>query len=408
MGYTYSCGEGVVENPVEAARWMHLAANKGVANAQHYLAIVYGIGFGVALDKLEAIKWAKLAAAQGVEEAKKLLGDLLLKLDAAQIARLELADQLFWKRGRLTPKQFPDFIGQKRLKARLELAAAAAKGRGESIGHVLLIGRPGSGKTTLANILASTIGLRIRHANSLEIDNSANFTGLLTNLEINEVLFIDEIQRLQKSVVTLLCSAANDFKIDVALDRGEKARSVRVNLPRFSIIGAAPQKERVAPALLSCFSIIEELEDYTVEQLAEMARCFALALAIELDIDGAIQIARSADGTPFDVLNRMHHVRDFAHVNGDGTITHDVAVKALSMLDSNKQMPESAGVRDAIPSEVRREVWRRDQGQCVKCGSRINLEYDHIIPVSKGGSNTARNIELLCEICNRTKSDLIQ
>jgi 5-methylcytosine-specific restriction endonuclease McrA len=150
------------------------------------------------------------------------------------------------------------------------------------------------------------------------------------------------------------------------------------------------------------------MDDYSVDELTAIACRFAKSVRIKVDTDAASRIASSADGTPIDVLNRLQHVRDFAHVKGEKTITSEVANTALKMLASHDERQEASENRDAIPSAIRREVWRRDGGKCVKCGSRKNLEYDHIIPVSKGGSNTARNIELLCENCNRLKRDSIQ
>ena len=150
------------------------------------------------------------------------------------------------------------------------------------------------------------------------------------------------------------------------------------------------------------------MDEYSVDELTAIARRFAKSHNVEIDEDAAGRIARTADGTPLDVLNRLRHVRDFAHVKGNGKITVEITESALKMLASSGEKQVASESRDAIPSAVRREVWRRDEGKCKKCGSRKNLEYDHIIPVAEGGSNTARNIELLCEACNRAKSDLIQ
>ena len=160
--------------------------------------------------------------------------------------------------------------------------------------------------------------------------------------------------------------------------------------------------------MLSHFQIIETLDDYSGDELAAIAARFANSIEVAIDGDAAARLGRSADGTPLDVLNRLRHVRDFAHVKGNRKITLEVADAALKMLASSDEPENTQASRDAIPSAVRREVWRRDEGKCVKGGSRKNLEYDHIIPVAEGGSNTARNIELLCEACNRAKSDLIQ
>lgn len=309
---------------------------------------------------------------------------------------------------RQIPKQFSDFIGQNRVKARIELATAAAKRRGETLGHVLLIGSPGSGKATLAHIIAKEMGANLKSTNSIEIEKASDLAGVLTNLEDNEVLFIEEIDRLQKIVAEYLQPAMRDFKLDIIIDVGAGARSVRLNLPCFTLVGSTTKKDRLPPNLLSSFRIIENMEAYSIDELVAIVLRFAKSVEVEIDVDAAGKIARSADGSPIDVLNRLQHVQDFAHIRGNGKITLEIAEAALKMLASNEEKQNANESRDAIPSAIRREVWRRDEGKCRKCGSRSNLEYDHIIPVSRGGSNTARNIELLCEACNRSKSDLIQ
>jgi hypothetical protein len=187
------------------------------------------------------------------------------------------------------------------------------------------------------------------------------------------------------------------------------ARSGRQNFPRFTLIAAMPRKGRLPPAFLSCFSIVENMDAYSVEELTAIVCRFARLLEFEIDGGAADQIARSADGTPLDVLRRLRHVQDFASVKGSSKIiTADFTAEALKMLIPTDDTKETDENRYAIPFEVRIKVWRRDNGKCVKCGSRQNLEFDHIIPVSKGGSNTVRNIELLCENCSRSKSDSIQ
>jgi Holliday junction DNA helicase RuvB len=308
----------------------------------------------------------------------------------------------------LTPKKFFDLIGQNRIKGRLELATTAAKQRHETLGHVLLVGSPGSGKATLAHVIAREMGANLKSTNGMEIEKAGDLAGVLTNLEDNEILFIEGIDRLPKFLAEYLQPAMKDFKLDITIDIGPDARSIRLNLPCFTLIGSTTNKERLTSNLLSCFRVIENMDNYSIEELAAIARRFATAIEVEIDTDAADRIARSADGTPIDVLNRLQHVRDFAHVKGDGKITLEVAEAALKLLASSDEKQDVREGRGAIPSAVRREVWRRDGGKCVKCGSRKNLEYDHIIPVAEGGSNTARNIELLCEACNRSKRDSIQ
>jgi Holliday junction DNA helicase RuvB len=307
------------------------------------------------------------------------------------------------------PKTFTVFIGQERVKARLETAILAAKSRKETLSHVLFIGSPGLGKATLAKGIAEIMEVGFKSTSGSALTNAADLAGLLANLEENDVLFIDDIHQLKRIFVQYLSLAAKDFKLDVILDQGPNAHSVRLNLPRFTLVGATPKQERLSRDLLSCFPIIETLEAYSDEELATIAQQFATILNFEIDEAAAVRIARSSDGTPLDISNRLRHIRDYAHVkNYTGKISADTATEALKLLSSIEFEKESGNGRQAIPSEVRREVWRRDEGKCVKCGSRENLEYDHIIPIAKGGSNTARNIELLCENCNRAKSDLIQ
>jgi Holliday junction DNA helicase RuvB len=306
------------------------------------------------------------------------------------------------------PDTFQDFIGQERAKARLQLATAAAKQRGQALGHVLLIGPPGLGKTTLAHILAKTMGTSLRCTSGPTIEKAGDLAGLLTNLEDGDVLFIDEIHRLRRIIEEYLYRAMREFGLDVIIDQGPNARSIPLNLPFFTLIGSTTNKERVTPNLLSCFRIIEQLDAYSVAELAALACRFAKSLQVEIDTETAERIAQSADGTPLDVLNRLRHIRDYAHIRSNGRITSEVAGQALKMLAAAEESSAANEGRGSIPSDVRREVWRRDGGKCAKCGSRERLEYDHIIPVTRGGSNTARNIELLCEACNRAKSDLIQ
>jgi holliday junction DNA helicase RuvB len=408
LGNCYYSGRGVAKDMSAALKWWRRAAEHGCADAQNNLGACYQKGEGLEQNYVEAYKWLRLAAAQGYEGAQKNCEELVLKMNAEQIAAVAPHHQMLWKRERLTLKRLCDFIGQNRIKARLELAIAAAKSRGEALGHILLIGSPGSGKATLANVIAKVMGANIKVTSGATINKCSDLAGLLTNLEEGDVLFIEEIHRLPRIIEEYLYLATKDFQLDIIIDSGPNAREVRLNLPRFTLIGSTTTRERLTPNLLSCFRVIENMDDYSVEELAAIVRRFATAFEVEIDADATDRIARSADGTPLDVLNRLRHVRDFAHVKGNGKITLEITEAAMKMLVSSCETPDARASRDAIPSAVRREVWRRDEGKCVKCGSRKNLEYDHIIPVAEGGSNTARNIELLCQDCNRAKSDLIQ
>ena len=161
--------------------------------------------------------------------------------------------------------------------------------------------------------------------------------------------------------------------------------------------------------LRACFSTDEELDSYGTAELADITRHAAKCFMLEIDQDATDLIVRSTNGTPGSVLNLIRHIRVYAKSKKSSqNITAEIVTETLKLLESNEQLDKAKQARQGIPSDVRREVWRRDGGKCMKCGSRINLEYDHIIPISKGGSNTARNIELLCENCNRSKQDSIQ
>jgi holliday junction DNA helicase RuvB len=308
----------------------------------------------------------------------------------------------------LKPTSLASFLGQEKVKERLQLAIEAAKLRNEPVEHILLLGPPGVGKATLASVIAKSVGVDLVVTNASALDKAGHLCNLLTKLDKRDVLFIDEIHRLPKLVVEYLVLAASDFRLDVVLDRGPNAHSVRLNLPRFTLIGTANRAEQVSHSLRVCFPIKEELFPYPSAVVAAMLEKVAQALEITIDADAIGHIAQSGNGIPLTAINLLKRVRDYALVKrGADRITLETAVAAIAVLVDNNEQKDSSG-RLRISSEVRMEVWRRDGGKCVKCGSRENLEYDHIIPIAKGGSNTARNIELLCEACNRVKSDTIQ
>src|ERR1035437_6349585 len=219
LGNCYYLGRGVTKDMSIALKWWHLAAKHGSADAQHNLGVCYESGEGViAQNHVEAYKWMKLAAAQGYEGASEKCEEIVLKMDAEQIATVEPDHQMLWKRERLALKRLYDFIGQNRIKARLELAIAAAQSRGESLNHILLIGSPGSGKATLANVIANAMGVNIKVTSGATINKSSDLAGLLTNLEEGDVLFIDEIHRLQRIIEEYLYPATKDFQLDIIID----------------------------------------------------------------------------------------------------------------------------------------------------------------------------------------------
>jgi Holliday junction DNA helicase RuvB len=233
----------------------------------------------------------------------------------------------------LRPSLFSDFTGQPRVKERLEIAVAAARQRGEALDHILLNGPPGLGKTTLANILAKAMGASFKSTSGPTIEKAGDLAGLLTNLEEGDVLFIDEIHRLQKTIEEYLYPAMEDFKLDIIIDQGPNARSVRLNLPRFTLIGATTRSGLLSAPLLTRFPIRERLDYYQCAQLETIVVRSANLLNVVVDAAGAHEIARRSRGTPRIANNLLRRVRDYAQVRGDGKITSRIADEALAMLE---------------------------------------------------------------------------
>jgi len=233
----------------------------------------------------------------------------------------------------LRPSLFSEFTGQTKLKERLEITVAAARQRREPIDHLLLSGPPGLGKTTLANILAKAMGANLKSTSGPTIEKAGDLAGLLTNLEEGDVLFIDEIHRLQKTIEEYLYPAMEDFKLDIIIDTGPNARSVRLALPRFTLIGATTRSGLLTAPLLTRFPIRERLDYYRAEELYHIVIRSARLLSIEIEEKGGHEIARRSRGTPRIANNLLRRVRDFAQVRGQGKITAEVADKALAMLE---------------------------------------------------------------------------
>ncbi len=233
----------------------------------------------------------------------------------------------------LRPSAFADFTGQPKVKERLEIAVEAAQKRGEAMDHILLSGPPGLGKTTIANILAKAMGTNLRSTSGPTIEKAGDLAGLLTNLEAGDVLFIDEIHRLQKTIEEYLYPAMEDFKLDIIIDQGPNARTVQLKLPRFTLIGATTRSGLLSSPMLTRFGIRERLDYYNTEQLQKIVTRAAGLLKVEIDQTGAFEIARRSRGTPRIAGNLLRRVRDYVQVRSDGHITAPLADKALSMLE---------------------------------------------------------------------------
>ena len=232
----------------------------------------------------------------------------------------------------LRPAAFADFTGQAKVKERLEIAVEAALRRKEPLDHILLSGPPGLGKTTIANILAGAMGGTMRATSGPTIEKAADLAGLLTNLSEGDVLFIDEIHRLQKTIEEYLYPAMEDFKLDIIIDQGPNARSVRLSLPRFTLIGATTRSGLLSAPLLTRFGIRERLDYYTASQLQGIVQRGAGLMGVDTEPQGAMEIARRSRGTPRIAGNLLRRVRDYAQVRADGRITEEIANKALEIL----------------------------------------------------------------------------
>ena len=233
----------------------------------------------------------------------------------------------------LRPPSFADFTGQAKVKDRLEISIQAAKQRKDILDHILLSGPPGLGKTTLASIMAHEMGTRLKTSSGPSIEKVADLAGILTNLEEGDVLFIDEIHSLNKAIEEYLYPAMEDFQLDIVIDQGPNARSIRLDLPKFTLIGATTRSGLLSAPLLSRFTVKERLDHYTAEELTTILLRSSRVLEVPLEGDAALKMAECSRGTPRIANNLLRRVRDYAQVRHDGVISVKVVRSALEMLE---------------------------------------------------------------------------
>ena len=305
----------------------------------------------------------------------------------------------------MRPQRLLDLVGQDKIKDSLAVLIANARKCEGTLDHILLCGPLGYGKSTLAHVMAKEMGVNIKITAGPVIERQGDLAAILTNLREGDVLFIDEVHRLGRAVEEVLYPAMEDFVLDLVVGKGSGARSIQLKLPRFTVIGAATRVAQVNDRLRSQM-LVYDFTPYDVDDLARIIVFLAKQQGISIDTQAAKIVADGSHGSPGRAATLLMKVHKIAVTNADGHITPQIAKDSLSVFGSVEPLP----VRDRlpIPDDAKLFVWQRDNGRCVICGSQEKLEYDHIIPISKGGSNTARNIQLLCEKHNRSKgADLV-
>ena len=302
------------------------------------------------------------------------------------------------------------FVGQHQIKANLFVSIEATRARSEPLHHLLLSGQPGMGKASLAKAIAEQMEAEIRTLSGSALRRPGDLAAVLTNLHPGDVLLIEHIESVGPQVVEPLTGCLVDCSVQIYIGKGAGARPIHLKLPRFTAIGTTAKLSQVESRLRHSM-VAYQFSPYEVKEIAQIVLLQAAQLPISVDSEAAVLLARCSEGCPAIAALVLKRVRDYATVRADERITRSVAEEALASLGYGDRLSISESgtgglktSRPPIPDDVKIFVWQRDGGHCVKCGSHGNLEFDHIIPLAKGGSNTARNLQLLCEECNRRKS----
>ena len=237
----------------------------------------------------------------------------------------------------IRPKRLDEYLGQQPVREQMQIYIEAAKGRGEALDHVLIFGPPGLGKTTLSHVIANELGVNLRVTSGPVLEKAGDLAALLTNLEPNDVLFIDEIHRLSPVVEEVLYPAMEDYQLDIMIGEGPAARSIKLDLPPFTLIGATTRAGSLTSPLRDRFGIVQRLEFYNVKDLTDIVSRSARCLGLDMTEDGAIEVARRSRGTPRIANRLLRRVRDFAQVKSDGRIDGPIAARAMDMLDVDNE-----------------------------------------------------------------------
>lgn len=256
--------------------------------------------------------------------------------DTKRFVTPELQNNEFLMDKTLRPQLLDDYVGQEKQKEKLSIFIEAARLRGEPLDHVLLYGPPGLGKTTLSNIIANEMGVNIKVTSGPAIERPGDLAAILNNLQENDVLFIDEIHRLNRNVEEVLYPAMEDYTLDIVIGKGPGARSVRIDLPKFTLVGATTRAGQLSSPLRDRFGVICKLELYKPHELNRIVKRSAMIMSVDIDEGASNEISRRSRGTPRIVNRLLKRVRDYAQVVGDGIITDDLASKALDLLEVDK------------------------------------------------------------------------